>query len=225
VEAKIMLTHGEQKAALFLQGGQIAHAKSGHLIGEEAVYQTLAWQTGNFVLERDIPPPTVSIHVDWNNLLLESLRRLDEYETGIPLAEVFPDALPIEHQERQTPKTRSEALRDALTTILEESFDIEGALVVSRDGLVMAAQLPAQLEDARVGAISAGVLNLGARSITQLACGEFSQILAEGSKGNIIVTEAGPKAAFVALTPQVVNLGMVFLEAREGAERIAYILD
>lgn len=121
-------------------------------------------------------------------------------------------------------QTRSEALNETLATILNESIDITGALVVSRDGLVMASRLPAGLEDTRVGAVSAGVLSLGVRSITQLGRGDFNQILAQGTKGNVVVTSAGTKAAFVALTNQGVNLGMVFLEAHEGAERIARIL-
>jgi hypothetical protein len=122
-------------------------------------------------------------------------------------------------------KTRSEAINETLETILEESFDIQGAMVVSRDGLVMASRLPGGLEDTRVGAVSAGVLSLGVRSITQLGRGEFNQILAQGTKGNVVVTGAGNKAAFVALTAANINLGMVFLEAREAAERIARILD
>ena len=121
-------------------------------------------------------------------------------------------------------QTRSEALSETLATILNDSIDIMGALVVSRDGLVMGSRLPAGLEDTRVGAVSAGVLSLGVRSITQLGRGDFNQILAQGTKGNVVVTSAGTKAAFVALTNQGVNLGMVFLEAREGAERIARIL-
>lgn len=121
-------------------------------------------------------------------------------------------------------QTRSEALSETLATILNESIDIMGALVVSRDGLVMASRLPAGLEDTRVGAVSAGVLSLGVRSIMQLGRGDFNQILAQGTRGNVVVTNAGTKAAFVALTNQNVNLGMVFLEAREGAERIARIL-
>lgn len=121
-------------------------------------------------------------------------------------------------------QTRSEALSETLATILNDSIDIMGALVVSRDGLVMASRLPAGLEDTRVGAVSAGVLSLGVRSITQLGRGDFSQILAQGTRGNVVVTSAGTKAAFVALTNKNINLGMVFLEAREGAERIARIL-
>ena len=88
----------------------------------------------------------------------------------------------------------------------------------------MASRLPTELENNRVGAVSAGVFSLGERSISQLERGEFNQILAQGTQGNVIVTDAGPKAAFVALTTQNTNLGMIFFEAREGAERITQIL-
>ena len=180
----------------------------------------MGWQTGQFVLRRNIPPPTVSIETDWNSLLLEGLRLLDENEE---------ESLAIEdditEDKDMALKTRSELLNETLQAILEDSFDIQGALIVSRDGLVMASRLPAGLEDNRVGAISAGVLSLGVRSITQLGRGDFNQILAQGTKGNVVVTGAGAKAAFVALTAANINLGMVFLEAREAAERIAQILD
>ncbi|MGB0389313.1 MAG: roadblock/LC7 domain-containing protein [Ardenticatenaceae bacterium] len=121
--------------------------------------------------------------------------------------------------------TRSEALNETLEDILDNSFDITGALVVSRDGLVMASRLPGGLDDGRVGAVSAGVLSLGVRSITQLGRGDFKQILAQGTRGNVIVTSAGSKAAFVALTNPSANLGMAFFEANEAAERIGRILE
>lgn len=121
--------------------------------------------------------------------------------------------------------TRSEALNETLEEIMNNSFDILGTLVVTRDGLVMASRLPAGLDDGRVGAVSAGVLSLGVRSITQLGRGEFKQILAQGTKGNVIVTSAGSKAAFVVLTSPSANLGMAFFEASEGAKKISSILE
>jgi predicted regulator of Ras-like GTPase activity (Roadblock/LC7/MglB family) len=231
-DAQIEIQHGTEEAVLYVHQGQIAHAEAGRLIGEEAVYHILKWQNGTFTLERNTftIPPTISIETDWNNLLLEGLRRLDEDQDEdqsiTALDEGHDDYNQYERQDNSMAiQTRSEAINDTLETILSESFDIQGAMVVSRDGLVMASRLPGGLEDARVGAVSAGVLSLGVRSITQLGRGEFNQILAQGSKGNVVVTGAGSKAAFVALTAANVNLGMVFLEAREAAERVARILD
>ena len=121
-------------------------------------------------------------------------------------------------------QSRSQALNETLDRILNNSFDILGVLIVSKEGLVMASRLPAGLSDSRFGALSASMLKLGMRSIMQLEQGHFSQLLVQGTKGTIIVMNAGSQATFVALAQRNANLGMMFLEAREGAERVAQIL-
>ncbi len=75
-----------------------------------------------------------------------------------------------------------------------------------------------------MGAVAASILSLSGRSVGQLARGDLQQTLIQGSGGNVIITHAGKNAAFVALTGKDVNLGMAFLEAREGAETVAGIL-
>jgi hypothetical protein len=75
-----------------------------------------------------------------------------------------------------------------------------------------------------VGAVAAAILSLSGRSVGQLERGTFQQTLIQGSDGNIVITDAGKNAAFVALTGENVNLGMVFLEVREAAGTIAEVL-
>ncbi|MEW5972670.1 MAG: roadblock/LC7 domain-containing protein, partial [Pseudomonadota bacterium] len=57
---------------------------------------------------------------------------------------------------------------DMLTSILSElngsSADIEASAIVSTDGLMMAALLPAGMDEDRVGAMSAALLSLGDRT-------------------------------------------------------------
>ena len=96
--------------------------------------------------------------------------------------------------------------------------------MISMDGLVISAELPGKMEQARVGAVAAGVLSLSGRSVTQLARGELLQTLIQGTEGNVIITFAGKNAVFVALTGASVNLGMAFLEAPEGAQKVVEIL-
>ncbi len=123
-----------------------------------------------------------------------------------------------------TTQKRSEVLAQTLRSLVENSLDIQGVAVISMDGLVISAELPGKMEQARVGAVAAGVLSLSGRSVTQLARGELLQTLIQGTEGNVIITFAGKNAVFVALTGASVNLGMAFLEAREGAQKVAEIL-
>lgn len=122
------------------------------------------------------------------------------------------------------PIKRSERLAQTLRELVSSSVDIRGVAVISLDGLVIAANLPSEMDQLRVGAVAASILNLSGRSVTQLARGDFQQTLIQGSEGNVILTYAGKNATFVALTEKGVNLGMAFLEAREGAQRIAQVL-
>lgn len=123
-----------------------------------------------------------------------------------------------------TTQKRSEVLSQTLRDLINNSTDIQGVAVISLDGLVISAELPSKMEQARVGAVAAGILSLSGRSVGQLGRGELQQTLIQGSDGNVIITYAGKNAVFVALTGPNVNLGMAFLEAREGAQRVAEIL-
>lgn len=122
------------------------------------------------------------------------------------------------------PQKRSEQLAEVLRNLVSGSTDIQGVAVISMDGLVIAAELPTKLDQARVGAVAAGILSLSGRSVGQLQRGELQQTLIQGTEGNVIITYAGKNAAFVALTGKDVNLGMAFLEAREGAQKVSEIL-
>ncbi len=119
---------------------------------------------------------------------------------------------------------RSEQLAETLRQVVVGSADIQGVAVISTDGLIMAEALPSQMEKARVGAVAAGIMSLSGRSVKQLGRGALQQILVQGEDGNVIITQAGNKAAFVALTAKDVNLGMAFLEVRDGAQVVAEIL-
>lgn len=77
-DAQITLQRGLDTATLYIQAGQIVHAEGRERSGEEIVHEVLAWKNGTFALARTIPSPTVTIQRDWNSLLLEGLRRLDE---------------------------------------------------------------------------------------------------------------------------------------------------
>lgn len=122
------------------------------------------------------------------------------------------------------PMKRSDLLAQTLRQLVSNSIDIRGVAVISLDGLVIAAHLPSEMDQLRVGAVAASILNLSGRSVTQLARGEFQQTLIQGTEGNVILTYAGKNATFVALTEKGINLGMAFLEAREGAQRVAQVL-
>ena len=229
--ARLTAKRGDEVAELYFDTGQVVHAEMGNLQGAEAAYRLLAWESGTFDLEKEVPPPDVTISIPWSALILEGMRRLDEEREGQGEQEEEAEKVDKTVQSRigkelgeMAVETRKERLEKTLRNLVEGSADIQGVAVISMDGLIIAAVLPQGMERTRVGAVAAGILSLSGRSIEQLKRGTLQRTLVQGSEGNVVLTQAGKNAAFAALTGQDVNLGLVFLEAREGAEAVAEIL-
>lgn len=221
--ARLDARRGDEHIALYFDKGEIVHAQMGDVQGDEAVYELLTWESGTFAVEQGVDPPTQSITLPWSALIMEGMRRLDEsqQEQREPQEPVTTQK---ELKEMAETKSRGEKLEETLRNMVDNSSDIQGVAVISMDGLIMSAVLPAQMEQMRVGAVAAGILSLSGRSVGQLGRGELQQTLVQGDKGNVIITHAGQHAAVVALTSSNVNLGMAFLETQEGAQAVADIL-
>jgi uncharacterized protein len=117
---------------------------------------------------------------------------------------------------------------DMLTAVLSElngtSADIDASAVISTDGLMMAALLPAGMDEDRVGAMSAAMLALGSRTASELARGELEQVLVKGDKGYVLMTEAGENAVLTVLAKPNARLGLIFLDVKRAAENITKLL-
>ncbi len=117
---------------------------------------------------------------------------------------------------------------DLLTSVLNElngtSADIEASGVISTDGLMMAAVLPAKLDEDRVGAMSAAMLSLGDRTAQELSRGSLEQVLIKGNNGYVLMSYAGADAVLTVLAKPNSKLGLIFLDVKRAAERITEIL-
>lgn len=81
--ARILIRHEDKLGSLYVAERQLQHAevtsKEGHrLAGEEAIYNMLQWEAGQFKVERAVLSPDHTLEQSWDFLLMEGLRRLDE---------------------------------------------------------------------------------------------------------------------------------------------------
>ncbi len=67
-----------EEGTIYFQEGNIIHAETEYLEGENAFYHIMGWQGGEFSVLRNHKNPRESINKGWQGLLLESLRRVDE---------------------------------------------------------------------------------------------------------------------------------------------------
>jgi hypothetical protein len=75
----LTINHNNQLAHIWFDRGQAVHARIGDLDGEKAVYETFNWKEGRFNFDTDARAETQSITLDCQNLIMEAVRRLDEW--------------------------------------------------------------------------------------------------------------------------------------------------
>lgn len=121
---------------------------------------------------------------------------------------------------------RGVALADLLRELVEASPDFEGAVLVSSEGLVMAAAWPVEgQDDSDVGAVATRAFELSGRATESLERGELQRLILLGSKGNMIITRAGPDALCVVLLKPNAKIGIASFEAARISEQIVRVLD
>jgi uncharacterized protein len=119
---------------------------------------------------------------------------------------------------------RDDMLKAILSDLNGSSADIEASAIVSSDGLMMAALLPAGLEEERLGAMSAAILALGSRTAEELSRGRLEQVLIKGNNGYVLLTHAGADAVLAVMTKASAKLGLIFLDVKRASEQVAKIV-
>lgn len=89
---------------------------------------------------------------------------------------------------------------------------------------MMASALPANLDEDRVGAMSAAMLSLGDRTAQELARGTLEQVLIKGDRGYVLMTHAGDEAVLTVLAKPNAKLGLIFLDVKRAASSISEVL-
>jgi predicted regulator of Ras-like GTPase activity (Roadblock/LC7/MglB family) len=120
--------------------------------------------------------------------------------------------------------SRSSRLDRILNELVGQVPEIEAASVVSFDGLAMAAQLPAGMDEDRVAAMSAALLSLGERAAEGLGRGTLSQVYIEGENGTVFLISADDEAVLVAVAAKRAKVGLILFEVRRAAAAVAEAL-
>ncbi len=119
---------------------------------------------------------------------------------------------------------RQEMLGSILSELNGSSVDIEASAVISTDGLLISSVLPHDMDEDRVGAMSAAMISLGDRTAQELSRGELEQVLVKGKTGYILMTYAGQDAVITVLAKPKAKLGLIFLDVKRAAENISKVL-
>jgi len=76
----ILMIKGNENGEIFLESGNIVHAKTAHSFGEEAFLNIMSWQTGKTTFDPDVPLREKTIFIPTENLLLNWSYKKQEWE-------------------------------------------------------------------------------------------------------------------------------------------------
>lgn len=117
-KAGLFVSRRGEEGVIYFDTGEIIHAHVGHLSGEEAIYQLLTWTDGRFRMSEQVAIPQKSIAKNWNHLLIEGMKRIDE-------------------QARERAALRQQA--DALSQVdAKQDYDLESDLILLLSNLEQA---------------------------------------------------------------------------------------
>ena len=116
-------------------------------------------------------------------------------------------------------------LHNKLQDFIVNTPDIEGAILVSPDGLPLTSVLPAPFDEERTAAMSAAMLSLGDRIAFDLARGATERVLVEGEKGSSILVGCGEDVALLILANKEAKQGIISLAIKNLVEEIMPMLN
>ena len=120
-QALLTLNHLGKLGTIFFNNGEMVHAETGDLVGDEAIYSLLGWEEGTFKVKMGVEPGLITIDKNWSGLLLEGMRRIDE-----STADWSPDwedvSTPVEEEQgNQIPEKIVKAIitnRDVISAVI-----------------------------------------------------------------------------------------------------------
>lgn len=73
---RMKVRSGSRQGSIFFRDGEIVHAEEQEHKGEDAFFNILSWDLGEFVCDRT-PTDEETMGESWDFLLMESVRRID----------------------------------------------------------------------------------------------------------------------------------------------------
>ena len=115
-------------------------------------------------------------------------------------------------------------LRDVLRGIASQTADIEGAALVSYDGIMIANALQRDSPAEIVAAITATLLNLGKMSVDVLQLGGLDQVFIKCQDGYIVIGRAGDSNVVTLMAKRDAKLGILINEMNKASEAVLKVL-
>ncbi len=127
---------------------------------------------------------------------------------------------------------RTDLLEDTLKKLCDKLEGIQGAVIVSIEGFVVAAYSPhddsmdeGPTSSPQIAAMAATLIALGERTLSRLAQGEMIRLLIEGNDGGMLVVPANRRSSVAVMVNRQAKMGLVLYGLQQTAKEISTILE
>ena len=128
---------------------------------------------------------------------------------------------------------RTDLLENALQEMCSKLQGVQGAVIVSIEGFVVAAYSPRESEmdeegptsSPQVAAMAATLIALGERTLSRLAQGDLLRLLIEGDDGGMLVVPANRRASVALMVGREAKMGLALYALQQSATMISDILE
>ncbi len=102
---------------------------------------------------------------------------------------------------------------------LNKEIGVKGSMVLTRDGIMVAAEIPPPLNSDQVAAIASNTIQRVNASLRDIGAREFSKFLFNSTYGKMIFTETGD-AYLVVVLDKHINIDFTMLAVSSAARKI-----
>ena len=116
-----------------------------------------------------------------------------------------------------------ETKKEKLTKILQKLIstgDIQGAAVITRDGLLIASELPSGIDGDTFAAMSATMTGAAETAVQELKKTSPERVIVESNNTKLITAGAGSQAILACIVDPDAKLGLVLIEMKKATNLI-----
>ncbi len=122
--------------------------------------------------------------------------------------------------------SRSEQINSILEQLVSNNGnDINGAALISSDGILISSRMSTDVNADRMGAIAATMMGVTTRVVNDLKIGKANEAIVNAESGYLLVMPVATQMILAIILRQHANLGMIRIEARETGRAIAELMN
>ena len=113
--------------------------------------------------------------------------------------------------------------KEKLTQILQKltsTGDIEGAAVITRDGLLIASELSESIDGDTFAAMSATMTGAAETAVQELKKSSADRIIVESKNTKLVTVGAGEQALLACIVAPDAKLGLILMEMKKASSEI-----